>query len=475
MIREGSTAVNRKMRKVVISLTFMLVLTLPASAQYKQTNLVSDIANIATLVDSKLVNPWGMSHSPASPFWISDAGAKFATLYAVDGTTGTVAKVPLEVAIPAPPSGQVFNSSPGFVVSQGGGSGPAVFIFAGLDGTISGWNPGVPPPTPPATISKVATLAATGTPPPAAYTGLGLGTRGSDLFLYAANNAAGRIDVFDKTFTQVSVPGPFTDPSLPAGSQPFNVVNIGGSLYVTYSGPTGVVNVFDTDGNFVKRFATGGTLLNPWGIAVAPAGFGKFSNALLIGSFNFGDRANGPGSISAFDPATGNFLGLLEDTSGAAISIDGLWSLVFGNGHSGGISNVLYFTAGVENQMHGLFGSLAACHGPVITGASASPNVLWPPNHQLVSVTVNYAVSDDCDPAPSSSLAVSSNEGEGGGSGNTFPDWMVLDAHDVDLVAERMGTGNGRVYTITINCTDKAGLTSSTTVTVTVPHDLGSN
>lgn len=166
------------------------------------------------------------------------------------------------------------------------------------------------------------------------------------------------------------------------------------------------------------------------------------------------------------------------DTAGASISIDGLWTLKFGNGHNGGISNVLYFSAGIQNQAHGLFGSLAACHGPVTTGVSARPSVLWPPNHQTVPVVVNYTVTDDCDPAPVCSLSVSSNEGEGGGSGNTFPDWMVLDAHNVNLLAERMGTGNGRVYTITVDCTDKAGkagLSSSATVAVTVPHDQGSD
>jgi uncharacterized protein (TIGR03118 family) len=159
-------------------------------------------------------------------------------------------------------------------------------------------------------------------------------------------------------------------------------VNIGNRLYVTYSGPTGVVDIvdiFDTEGHFMNRFGTGGTLPNPWGVAMAPANFGEFSNAWLVGSFNFGDPAKGPGHISAFD-SKGNFLGLLEDTSGAPISVDGLWTLTFGNDQGAGSSSVLYFTAGIQNQHHGLFGSLEACIVPAISGVSASSNALRPPN-----------------------------------------------------------------------------------------------
>jgi hypothetical protein len=302
-------------------------------------------------------------------------------------------------------------------------------------------------------------------PAPSVYTGLALGNRASGLFLYAANNFAGRIDVFDTNFAQVSAPGGFTDSGLPAGSLPFNIANIGGSLYVTYSGPTAVVNVFDTDGRFVRRFATGGTLLSPWGIALAPANFGKFSKALLIGNFNSGNPAIGPGRISAFDAVSGSFLGLLEDTAGAPLSIDGLWTLTFGNGKNGGASNVLHFTAGIQNQTHGIFGRLAAC-GPVISRVTASPNSLWPPNHKMVLVTLNYTVSDDCDAAPVGTISVKSNEG-------TASDWKVLDTHHVNLLADRAGNGNGRIYTITISYKDSLGVSSSATVTVTVPHDQG--
>ena len=428
----------------------------------KQTNLVSDISGMAGITDPLLVNPWGMSSSATSPIWVSDAGTGMATLYSVDGTTGAVTKVALNVTVPGPPSGQLFNGTSNFVVSNSGASAPALFIFAGLNGVISGWNAAVPPPSP----SKMAIAAALGAPAPAVYTGITQAVRGTDPFLYAANNAAGRIDVFDKNFVQVSIPGAFLDPSLPAGDKPFNIAAIGGSLYVTYSGPVGVVNVFNTDGIIMKRFATGGTLLSPWGITMAPADFGKFSNDLLIGNFNSGDPAVGPGNISAFDPATGTFLGLLTDPASTPISIDGLWTLKFGNGGNGGINNVLYFSAGIQRQAHGLFGSLASCGAPGISGTSASPNILWPPNHRFVPVTVDYTVSAGCDAAPVCTLSVSSNEG----SGSNF---SVIDDHHVALRAERDGGGDGRIYTITVGCADKFGVTSRSTVDVTVPHDLG--
>lgn len=460
------------MNKTFLITAFLGALSIPASAQfYKQANLVSDISGMAQITDPNLINPWGMSSGP-TPIWVSDQVTHLATIYLIDGSTGAVSKVPLEVAIPAGPTGQIFNGTGAFMVSQGGGSGPALFIFAGLNGNIYGWNPGVPPPVAPATLSKQAVLGAAGSPAPVVYTGLALANRGTDWFLYAANNAAGRIDVFNESFAKAVLPGTFTDPTLPAGNVPFNIVNIDHSLFVTYSGPSGIVNVFDKDGNFVKRFATGGTLINPWGIAMAPANFGEFSNALLIGSFNFGDPSKGAGTISAF-ASDGTFLGVVKDNHGQDLSIDGLWTLKFGDGAKAGITDVLYFSAGIQSQAHGLVGSLSACHGPAITAVSASPNSLWPPNHKMVPVTIAYNVTDDCTPPPSCALSVAGNEGEGGGSGHTSPDWQVLDAHHVDLRAERMGTGSGRDYTITIDCTDSLGLASNAATNVTVAHDRG--
>lgn len=354
----------------------------PAAAQhYVQENLVSDLANptggAPKITDSNLVNSWGVAYTPTGPFWVANQGTATATIYNVDGTTGAVSKSPLVVHIPGSlkgspplppgPTGQVFNPTQSFTVSSGGSSGAALFLFSALNGTISGWSPAVPPPAP----STVAQLAATGTPAPAIYTGLALATRGADPFLYAANPAARRVDVFDKTFAQAKLPGSFTDPNLPSGDVPFNIVNLGGNLFVTYEGPTGVVNIFDTDGNFLKRFATGGTLLNPWGITIAPAHFGKFSNALLIGNFNNSRIGpNGPGWISAFNPITGKFRGVMKGDDHQPILIDGLWTLMFGNGSKGGIPNVLYFSAGIGSsrgvalETHGLFGGIKWAPSP---------------------------------------------------------------------------------------------------------------
>lgn len=460
--------------RIVLSAGAVLLLAaaFPVRAQfYLQTNLVSDISGMAQLQDSQLVNPWGVSRSATSPFWVSDAGSSVSTLYSVDPSTGAVTKVPLVVGVPVP-SGQVHNGvATDFVLS----GKTSVFIFASLNGNIYGW-----------TGDGSATLASTET---AVYTGLALGSISGVQHLYAANPAGGRIDVYDNTFANVNAAfsGKWVDSALPAGLVPFNIADINGNLFVSYApmSPTvvglGVIDEFDTSGNFMRRFATGDStnvpLYDPWGMVVAPSNFGKFSHALLVGDFNLGigaapPPAGGPGYILAFDLATGNFLGRLKGTDGAPLSIDGLWQLVFGNGKSGGDASTLYFSAGIQNQKHGLFGSLAACTGPIITGASAAPNVLWPPNNKFVPVSIGYSVSDNCDSAPVCTLSVTAAD-SGGGVDNLANSSMVVDAHDVELVAARNGGGNGRVYSIEITCQDKLPLTSNATVTVTVPHDQG--
>jgi len=206
----------------------------------------------------------------------------------------------------------------------------------------------------------IAALAATGASG-SSYTGLTIGSRNGSQVLYAANNGLGRIDAFDNKFAAAALPGTFADPNLPAGNRPFNVANIGNTLYVTYEGPLGttnVVNTFNLDGGFVKRVATGGTLFNPWGIALAPSNFPGFPGDLLVGNFNSGFEDIGPGLISAFNATTGAFDGVLKGTNGNPISIDGLWALWFGTGGSSGPANVLYFAAGLNGQQDGLIGSL---------------------------------------------------------------------------------------------------------------------
>lgn len=305
-----------------------------------QTNLVSDVPGLAANTDPNLKNPWGISFGPTSPFWVSDQVTGVATLYNGSGTPQS-----LIVTIPGGnPTGQVFNSTADFTLSAGG---KALFLFATLDGNIAGWNSSL------GTTAQTMVLGGPGT----VYTGLALANNGAGNFLYAANNAGGTIHVFDSTFTPTTLAGSFTDPGLPAGYTPYNIQNLGGTLYVTYENESlggGVVDAFDVNGNFVRRISAngaGGPLEAPWGLALAPAGFGEFGGALLVGNED-------DGRISAFDPTTGAFLGQLLDENGQPIANTGLWGLTFGNGVSGGDMDTLYFAAGINEEVNGLFGSI---------------------------------------------------------------------------------------------------------------------
>ncbi|MDD5034045.1 MAG: TIGR03118 family protein [Methylococcaceae bacterium] len=327
----------------------------PALAGYVQHNLVTDdqrnLVNSgyapADHIDSNLVNPWGIARSASSPFWVSDNGTGVSTLY-----NGLGNPLPLVVTVPgANPTGQVFNGNASNFLVNGSG---ARFLFATEAGILSGWNGGT-------SAITVVDNSARG----AIYKGLAIDDTGGSL--YAANFGAGTIDSFDHNFSP-TLAGMFTDPTLPAGYAPFNIQNLGGQLFVAYAfkanpGDTdetagaglGIVDVFDTQGKWLKRLINNGSVLDaPWGVAIAPSDFGEFSHDLLIG--NFGD-----GLIHAFDPSTGVFEGTLSDTSHKPIKIDGLWGLSFGNG---GQSNVLYFAAGINDEAHGLFGSLSAVNEP---------------------------------------------------------------------------------------------------------------
>ncbi len=319
-----------------------IFLALPAAAtEYGVTNLVADVPGLANFTDANLRNPWGITQGPTSPFWVSDNLTGVATLYNGAGQPFPAAN-PLVVTIPGGgPTGAVFNSTADFAGNR--------FLFATADGTIAGWSSGT-------TATLVQTVAG------AAYTGLALGNSGGGSFLYAANFAAGRIDVFDGNFGP-TLSGSFLDPNLPAGYSPFNVQNIGGSLLVTYrpanvGAGLGIVDVFDLNGNLIRRLITGGALNAPWGLALASAQFGEFSNDLLVA--NFGD-----GRINAFNPMTGDFLGTLLDGNGSPIAIDGLRGLIFGNGGvNGGDPDTLFFTAGLGGGQHGLLGSVAPVPAP---------------------------------------------------------------------------------------------------------------
>ena len=330
-------------------------------AKLVQTNLVSDIAGLATITDAELVNPWGVSHSPTSPFWVSNQGKNTATLYAVTDETnvtkvpinGTgIVNIPKTAAGPQGPTGQVNNANTSSFLVKGGDDKSAHFIFANLNGTISAWDAG------PTAFIQVTT-------PGAVYTGLAI--NGAQTRLYAADDVPpGRIDVFDSSFNQVNLgPDAFKDPSLPAGFVPFNAQDIGGDVYVTYA-PAGLLNmrqaplgagtvaIFDEDGNFIKELVAGSRLAAPWGITIAPPGFRRFSNDVLVGNFSFLHS-----EINAFIPSNGKLHGTIPiDTGGHPPG--GLWAIEFGVGGRNGSPDVLYFADGINGEADGLFGAITA-------------------------------------------------------------------------------------------------------------------
>jgi uncharacterized protein (TIGR03118 family) len=331
------------------------------SVTFTQTNLVSDIPGMAKITDPNLVNPWGMTLGLNSGLWVSDNGAGKATTY--DGTGQPIPSgSPLVVSIPAPggtstssPTGVATNGTSGFVISSGGNSGPSTELFATENGTIAGWNSSVDP--------THAVIAVDNSASGAVYKGLAIGFNAAGAFLFATNFHAGTVDVFDSNFRPVHISGAFKDSKIPASFAPFGISDINGDLYVTYAkqdasktddvaGPgNGFIDIFDTHGKLLRRFTSKGQLNSPWGMAWAPfEGFGAFNNALFVG--NFGD-----GSINAFDFDSGAFLGKASDASGKPIIIPGVWALQFGLGLPGG-SATIYFTAGIDDEQHGLFGTL---------------------------------------------------------------------------------------------------------------------
>ena len=337
---------------------------------YSQHNIVSDIPGLADHTDPNLVNAWGLDSGPTSPWWISDTETGKTTLYNIGTGATSFFTVPGVGGDQGSPTGLVFNGGSGFVVNNGVGSSAARFIFSGEDGTISAFrgNPIV-------TVVPNANAPAHG----AIYKGLAIDSRMAGQHLYATDFHNGKVDVFDTSFHLVNLSGNFTDPNLPAGFAPFGIQTIGNTLYVTYAlqdedaeddvaGPgNGFVDAYDLNGNLIQRVASTGELNSPWGLALAPADFGRFSGDLLVG--NFGD-----GRIHAFDPTTltpdGEFeaRGLLHSAAGRPIQIEGLWSLQFGHGTTAvganGLTTTLFFTAGPFEEEHGLFGSIVLTEPP---------------------------------------------------------------------------------------------------------------
>jgi uncharacterized protein (TIGR03118 family) len=354
---------------VVLMIMAVAPVAAAAGVHYHQTNLVSDIAGLAAHTDHDLVNAWGLARGGTSPWWVNDNGTSISQLYTADG-----AKVMPQfggVSVPAvnippigtsAPTGIVFNSdttATDFVVSEGTKSGRAAFIFATEDGTISGWNPSVD------LANAIQEIPQAGVTPTAVYKGLAIATHGNATFLYATNFTGGKVEVYDSSWALHDFQeGGFVDTAVPSNYHPFNVQNLGGNLFVTFAQfdgskdevhgrGFGFVDEFDSAGNLLRRFQHGPWLNAPWGLAMSPAGFGQFSNNLLVGNF-------GSGEIAAFDPNTGEFLGRLHSERGVLV-IDGLWAIAFGGGNTtNGPLTTLFFTAGPNDESDGLFGTLTA-------------------------------------------------------------------------------------------------------------------
>jgi len=329
---------------------------------YHQTNLIADTsAGGAQLVDPSMLNPWGLAFSATSPLWVSDNNSGLATIYSIPAGGTSVTKAGLTVTVQggrtstndgSSPTGQVFNSTTGFVVTGTAGSGPALFIFDSESGQISAWSPRADPTNALVQFSS----------PTAVYKGLAIATTDEGTFLYAANFNAGTVDVFNSSFQQVNLLGDFHDPFLPPDYAPFGIQELNGLLYVTYAlqdaakhddvagQGRGFVDIYTTNGLLVKRLASRGVLNAPWGLAQAPASFGSLGGDLLVGNF-------GNGWINAFNPITGRFEGSMLSDKGKPVAIDGLWGLKFGTASTGG-TNTLLFSSGPNGQANGLIGSI---------------------------------------------------------------------------------------------------------------------
>jgi uncharacterized protein (TIGR03118 family) len=399
----------KRLVRLGASTALVLIMSAACCAQhYTQTNLVSNTAGVAPVTDPQLMNPWGLSRGSGSPWWVSDQATGFSTLY-----NGAGAKQSLIVTIPpadptnqntptGSPTGTIFNGSQtDFLLAPGA---PAIFLFSTIDGTIAGWNPTVavargaaPPSTKAVTVAK--------TTDGSSYTGLTTAFINGKRFLYAANFTKGRVDVYDSAFQAVGIrkkyssgnskgnenegsfpEHSFVDERLPAHYVPFNVQAIGNDIVVTYAlheegspfetdGPgLGFVDTYSSTGQLLRRLEHGDWLNAPWGVAVAPLDFGRFSHDLLIGQFAGGGDTQSSGFIAAYDLATGKFDGLLQDASGKPLAINGIWALSPGNvsptnnDAAAAPAAEIYFTAGPNHGSGGLFGYLTAVSTDLIEG-----------------------------------------------------------------------------------------------------------
>jgi uncharacterized protein (TIGR03118 family) len=399
----------KTLRRVCASTALALIVSATCFAQhYTQTNLVSNTAGVAPVTDPQLINPWGLSRASGSPWWVSDQGTGFSTLYDGAGVTQSLVVTippadPSNKKTPAgTPTGTIANgSATDFLLAPGE---PAVFLFATIDGTIAGWNPNVAVAQgaePPSTHAVTVVKATDGS----SFTGLTSAFIDGKRYLYAANFTLGRVDVYDTAFHAVPIAkehfnqdaadqdrhspeNPFMDEQLPAHYVPFNVQAIGNDIVVTYvlhqegaqfetDGPgLGFIDIYSSTGRLLQRLEHGDWLNAPWGVALAPLDFGRFSHDLLIGQFAGGGDTQSSGVIAAYDLATGKFDGLLLDASGKPLAINGIWTLSPGNvspsnnDAASAPGAEMYFTAGPNHGAGGLFGYLTTVATDLTEGNS---------------------------------------------------------------------------------------------------------
>lgn len=348
--------------------------TPPASttSAFTATTLDSNITGSGKQ-DPNLSHGWGISFAPGTEVWVADHGSNKSTLYDGNGNidSAVVVNIPANKAGGASgPTGTVSNSTTNFAISKNGVSAPAQFLFVGTGGTLSGWAQSVD--------SGNAVTVFDGSDQGAVYTGLAIYTQGSTNMLMAANAGAGSVDVFDAHFNKITLAGGFKDPNVPTGYKPFGIQTIGTQVYVSYAHFTpgvpiedhaaglGFVDIFDATGTFVKRLVDfGGALNAPWGMTVAPASFGQFSNDLLIGDF-------GDGKINVYDPSSGAMIGTMSDSSGAPLVITGLWGLAFGNGAFNQPTTTLFYAAG-PTATQGVYGRIDLASTSTTPTPTATP------------------------------------------------------------------------------------------------------
>lgn len=398
----------KTLRRVCASAAWAFIMTATCFAQhYTQTDLVSNTAGVAPVTDPQLINPWGLSRTSGSPWWVSDQATGLSTLY-----NGAGAKQALIVTIPpadpsnkktptGTPTGTIANGSQtDFLLAPGA---PALFLFSTIDGTIAGWNSNVAlaqGATPPSTHAVTVVKTTDGS----SFTGLTSAFIDGKRYLYAANFTLGRVDVYDNAFHTVTLAkehfnqdaadqddhseNPFTDEQLPTHYVPFNVQAIGNDIVVTYvlhqegaqfetDGPgLGFVDIYSSSGRLLQRLEHGDWLNAPWGVALAPLDFGRFSHDLLIGQFAGAGDTQSSGVIAAYDLVTGKFDGLLQDANGKPLAINGLWTLSPGNvspsnnDAAPAPATEMYFTAGPNHGSGGLFGYLTAASTDLTEGNS---------------------------------------------------------------------------------------------------------